>query len=616
MTARLHPLLMVALTTCNEPRTGPIMDAPIRQLDASVITDAGARRAAVDARLSPGTLDGLDALPTNPNPVARPTCGGGPSQHNDRAEDTPKRRDAGTRFTDAGSPPLETNPPRFAMAPRLSQNPNPWAPLVLLLEYATDSATNGTVVISGGGEQWTITPPRGPNVMLPLAGLKPSEMYRITVSAENEHGVAKADPMTWTTPALPADFPTLEVTNAIVELAEPGMTLVAPRYYNPEFRAPIVLVDNEGVVRWYYNDPDFPVLEDLRFSNGEFLFISSPCVITSVDVLGNRTRTWFAANNVTGCSAPTEAVSVPLLAFHHEAARLPNYDIVTLSGEIRQIDGYPTSVDDPDAPEADAMALCSAISEFTSNGLLTKYIALADLLDPLRVGRGSLGGPWASTFSDGPLLQDWDHANAVTFDSATNAYYVSLRNQDAVVKIDRATEELRWILGTPSNWRDPWAEKLLVPVGEVTWPYHQHAVEVNPLGIALYDNGNYRASAYEPYDSEATFSRAVIFSVDEASMTVSQVWEYGAPEAPLAVFSPSMGDADYLPQTGNMLITHSVLSDRAGNVSAKVVEVTRTGEEVFVLEVRAPWASTPTSATLYRAARVPDLRLTDARAEE
>ena len=132
---------------------------------------------------------------------------------------------------------------------------------------------------------------------------------------------------------------------------------------------------------------------------------------------------------------------------------------------------------------------------------------------------------------------------------------MSLRHQDAQVKVDR-TGAARWILGPHGGWNEPWRDRLLQPQGDLEWPYHGHGVEVTPAGtILLFDNGNNRALPFdEPMPSEDSYSRAVEYAVDEEALTVRQAWAYPGPDAE-PFYSSFLSDADWLPRTGNVLIT-------------------------------------------------------------
>jgi len=87
----------------------------------------------------------------------------------------------------------------------------------------------------------------------------------------------------------------------------------------------------------------------------------------------------------------------------------------------------------------------------------------------------------------------------------------------------------------------------------------------------------------------------VEYRVDEAAGTFGEVWSYGLDER---LFSGSLGDADALPQTDNVLITWGNVKDDPRG-TARVQEVTRAGETVFDLWLPA--------GTLFRTERVPGL---------
>jgi len=79
-----------------------------------------------------------------------------------------------------------------------------------------------------------------------------------------------------------------------------------------------------------------------------------------------------------------------------------------------------------------------------------------------------------------------------------------------------------------------------------------------PYGtLLLFDNGNRRAS---PFDGNPlvyafdNFSRGVEFRIDEDLMTVEMIWEYGE-FIPERLYSFFISDADWLPATGNRLMT-------------------------------------------------------------
>ena len=140
---------------------------------------------------------------------------------------------------------------------------------------------------------------------------------------------------------------------------------------------------------------------------------------------------------------------------------------------------------------------------------------------------------------------------------------------------------------------------------------------ITPTGnILLFDNHNFGASPFDgnpQIDATQNVSRAVEYAIDEESMEVSQVWEYtGSFDDRL--YAGFVGDADWMPETGNVLIDfggtsyiggQSTSSLGLGDVVARVVEVDHKtpAEKVFDLMVFNP----ADRVSVYRAERIPSL---------
>ncbi|MBN1610888.1 MAG: aryl-sulfate sulfotransferase [Polyangiaceae bacterium] len=502
--------------------------------------------------------------------------------------------------------------PAFSVQAVFRGNDNPAVPQAGILELETEVEADLFVKVAGGGEQWSLARPAATKFREPIVGLKPDTRYALSAILKTEEASVYAGPLVWSTPPLPIDFPPMDVAISDAAQMEPGLTEFNPWVgvnEDDDFRAPLVMVDHEGVVRWYYEG--YRVFDDhRRLSNGNFLFTPDQCVLVEVDVLGHLVRSWYSANHPVQCEVPEGSVPVPIDSVHHEMTMLPNGDLLVLSTEARWVDHFPTSEDDPDAPTERAYVVGCVIVQFTAAGEIVKRISLMDLLDPTRIGRNSLmeAYPWEVALyygeREGVPAHDWDHANALVYEESSDSYYVSLRHQDAVIKVRRSDESLTWILGTPSNWRSPWTERLLSPVGSLEWPYHQHAVQVTADGIGMYDNGNYRAAAYETPGTE--YSRAVLYAVDEEAMTVEQRRSYGEPSGADSFFSSAMGSAEWLPSTGNVLLANAVLATKPfDRVYAQVLEVAPDGTRLFELNVRGKAGS---MYLMHRGRRVPDLR--------
>ena len=250
--------------------------------------------------------------------------------------------------------------------------------------------------------------------------------------------------------------------------------------------------------------------------------------------------------------------------------------------------------------------------ELSSDGNLLNTWKLTDILDPTRIGFDSLNSR--------PAGFDWAHANAVLHDPGDDSIIVSVRHQDAIVKFSRSTGNLEWILGNHDNWPSEFQPFLLAPVGApFEWQYHQHAQMITPSGtLLLFDNGNYRASPFDgsaPTPDYLNYSRAVEYAIDEEKMEVRQIWEYGA-QIQQSYYSTSQSDADWMKDTGNVLITSSATS-WLGGVSSKnlgmgkwhtrIIEVDHKTPAEKVFEMAIFNTTQNSEIRSYRSERIPDL---------
>ena len=506
----------------------------------------------------------------------------------------------------------------------LADPPSARAPLAARLTLSTNEPSVITLTIDDGNRRWSVTPSSelGVDHSVLVLGLRPDATHEVVVTATDAAGNQTASaPVAIVTDPLPDDFPPIEMKVSDPERSEPGVTLMAVRSWSgsEEGGTFLILVDVAGRVVWYRSVTD-SVGYVSRLRNGNLMYMETlggvRGAISEIDMLGNTVARWHP--RALADADLENSTLVDTDTFHHDVVELPSGNLVALSSEMRTYEGYPTSETDPNAPTTTRDVAGDTIVEFQRDGTIVREWKLLDLFDPYRVGYGSLSsGYWRATYSrimDAPDLADWAHANALMYDEQDDAFLVSLRLQDAVVKIDSETSEVAWILGPHGGWNTPWDGRLLAPQGELEWAYHGHGAKVTDRRTILqFDNGNERTTAFgKRMPVEDSYSRAVEFSVDEATMTVRQVWAYGPDDE--RFFSSFQGDADLLPTTGNVLITDGARFrdiERDGSIDprahnwVRIVEVTHTtpAEKVFELVID----DDESSWTAYRAERLPSL---------
>ncbi len=376
----------------------------------------------------------------------------------------------------------------------------------------------------------------------------------------------------------------------------------------------IIGIDRSGDVVFQLR-LDAPTQDVRLHPNGNIFYSQTGAgLINEIDRSGRHLRRWHAAGKWRDKAPPTGSIAIDMARVRHTIDVLPNGNLLLLSNEPRRFEDWPGSDTDPDAPRETAVVVGDIVLEVALSGKIERQWHILDILDPYRICYGSRRTTTVNR--DIPNSNDWAHANCASYDGRDDSILVSLRTQDCIVKIDRASGELKWILGAPENWRQPWSEKLLTPKGTLQWQYHQHDCSVTPAGTILcFDNGNHRATPFDPPMPEAeSYSRAVEFTIDEDARTVAQVWSYGE-TASDRLFACFQGGARRLPETGNTFVTYGGVATMDGVPTAdnangfgraRLIEVSPKGEVLFDLWVDSSAQEHPISLSVFRAEHIPE----------
>ncbi len=537
--------------------------------------------------------------------------------------------DSTTTATTAAATPTTAAAPLTVSAVTVTPNPN--STLSASLSFTTSTPATIELDIVGPGSDRTETAQTDASTdhTIPAVGMRPTSTYTLTVEATDATGqTASAEPVTFTTGALPGDIPTFTVTSDPTKMA-PGITLfpITGRAAPPPMAgqpAPnlglLVGVDSEGSIVWYHEAPS-PIGDARMLANGDILYEYNDMGAREIDILGNVVREWagrlelgrLATDQYGRTIAGPNAIPVDTDSMHHEINPLPNGDIITISTELHDVGGFtqPMCGEAPEQFTGTYQLISDVIVEFEPDtGKVVHEWHLADYFHPQTNPADSNICPFAPAFAVPVFMyaafgdvKDWTHANAVVYDPKRNALLVSVRHLNAVLAIKYEDDangksgDVLWRLG-------PGGDFTLAGPGELQ--YHQHAVEVQDDGsILLYDNGNDRpgTDANSPDVNQHPYSRAVLFSLDDSNKTVTQKWEMRSVIDGRPLYAFFVGDADHQPN-GNILIDNGGITDPAGE-SALITEVTPTGAEggTVVLSLRVDGGG----SFVYRARRVPSL---------
>ncbi|MFM9972588.1 MAG: aryl-sulfate sulfotransferase [Burkholderiales bacterium] len=461
----------------------------------------------------------------------------------------------------------------FVEAPAVSRNPNPRAPLAAVLRYRADADARVSVEIDDGKNKWRVAfPSQGHEVSLPIAGLRADRIHHFRIELTDTGGAQTAAQTDYRTPPLPPapmDFPPVQKIKAEPARMEPGITLLSVRRQSfgrdvmqtknqarfSRAWGMILAIDAEGEVVWFYQS-DRRIAGIDRLPNGNIFATHVDFTVMEIDLLGNAVRQWSPALQPGG--ARPGSIPIDARSMHHQPKVLPNGNFLSLNAFARELPNYYTSEFDSDAPRRTQPVVGDEIIEFTPTGEVVWRWNTFEHLDPYRIGYNTFNAYWH--VRGFPHHLDWTHGNGVTMDPRDGNIIVSLRIQDAVLKIDRSSGEIIWILGTHDGWSEKYRAKLLHPIGNLRWPFHGHNPRVTPQGtIVMFDNGIFQARPFaQALPPNKTYSRGVEYLVDEKAMTATQLWASDTQLNEDSHNSWAMGDAHRLPKTDNMLVVYSI----------------------------------------------------------
>lgn len=343
---------------------------------------------------------------------------------------------------------------------------------------------------------------------------------------------------------LPADFP---VSTAERRGAQEALGyLVTPVVFHPGTRYAAVL-DARGTPIWWTAPSDGAI--DLKTLPGGLLAWSR----FFAGVAGLSPDGAYEVHRPDGTLVRTITVEPPLTTDHHDLQLLPGGNVLLIGYRPRA--GADLS---PWSGPADATVLDPVVQEIRPDGSLAWEWDGQDDLTPAESARllALQVIPAPVPGAGGTSWYDTAHPNSVAPDG--DGILVSLRNADAVYRIDRATGDVDWKLGGT-----PTAASLTVIGDPLDGALGgQHDARRLPDGtISVFDNGSLRGRP----------PRVARYAVDPVARTATLVSAFEDPAVPS---SPCCGSARRLPG-GHWVV--------AWGGTPRFTETTADGTVVFAL---------------------------------
>ncbi|MCP3032079.1 aryl-sulfate sulfotransferase [Halobacillus sp. A1] len=460
--------------------------------------------------------------------------------------------------------------------PLVVDDPYGVAPLTALAIFDTDESQEITVTVEGESEEQNISKKiEGFNNehKIPILGLYPDQENTVVLEGETEDGEIIESNISINTDPLPDDFLENEVIEAQQEKMEKGLTFIIPSggyAYG---------IDSMGDVRWYSSLPNSHVFQ--RLENDKLVFLTQKVeqsnqynLILEMDMLGQVSfGSYIDVTNFDSWGV-----------VHHDVIELPNDNFLATDHDGS---GY---IED-DMVEIDRQS-----------GEMVDELNMRDIF-PEQVYEDYDG----ASAEEG----DWFHQNAVWYDDTGDDILVSSRHQDAIIDMSYPEGEIDWILAAHEGWPEELEDKLLEPQGEdFKFPGGPHAImtlpdqdeQENTMDVLLFDNNIAVIRGDEETSEE--YSRAVQYRINTEEMTVEEVWSYGE-ERGKDFFSNIVGDADYLQETGNRLITSGHAFEDGDELHSRILETTDDQEAEVVYELKVTGFKEGESRQVYRSERMP-----------
>lgn len=359
-------------------------------------------------------------------------------------------------------------------------------PTILTVTWTTDPATTGSVSFGettayGGSTASEATPSTSHSAV--VHGLAAGTDWHLRPVGNGEGGPDQA----WTTGAAPSALPILTVTGDPEAL---GGYLVLPI---DGATYAVAIVDGQGRYVWWHEAEEGFLITRAILSHDGTSVIYAQVGTEDYGPDGHLVRVPINGGAAT-------VVDMPYLT--HDFVELPDGTLACLTKDLRD------------------NVVGDRIVEVAPDGTRGVVWSVFDYFNP---------ASFEIDDSDGT----WTHANALDYDEVDDAWYISLRNLDTILKADRSTRQLLWrLMPDQPNF---------TYIGGATPTENQHQFELLPDGgLLVFDNGSESAGS----------SRVVEYTLNETGNTVSEAWSYVA-TPPLYVYA--LGDVARLEDDRTMV---------------------------------------------------------------
>lgn len=464
--------------------------------------------------------------------------------------------------------------------PLIVLNPFSTCPLSALIKFRTEEECSVTVFIEEDIKKEFKAIKM--NHEIPILGLMENKDNCIRLVCNYKNNKQKEFVHYVKTPKLPKGYPNIELVTCDESHMYDGM--IAMSLGRSEGVKTVEhlysIIDNKTRVRWIYTGTSCHVF--MRLKNGNII-VDAPI---SSGICGAYTTAGFIEIDMLGKIINFFPIKYGL---HHDVIELPNENFLAITQRENTKQDLLVEIDRKSK---------EVINEWDFREILD--FNRETVIDKISVNH--------------PL--DWLHLNSLVYDEESNSIIASSRNQSTVVKFNKDTSEIKWILAPHYGWKEEFRKYLLTPIGDdFEWNYAQHTPSLTSEGnLVIFDNGNFRSYKLEDAVlAHNNYSRAVEYQINEENMTVKQVWQYGK-ERGNELYCPYLGAVRILENNNRLICFGGITKDIFGNpiddmksnrMKNQITIIETTGEKVvFEIKLKDTDITKPIGYKCYRAEKI------------
>lgn len=463
--------------------------------------------------------------------------------------------------------------------PYIKLNPFEVCPLTAILKFKTEESCEVTLTIE---DDIKIEFKDNINHDIKILGLLPNHNNKITITCKYSDCRECEYIHYIKTEQLPDEYPVLELIKSDIEKMETGMRAISLGQSEgvKTVKHLYSIIDEKARVRWIYTGVSCHIFDKLANGN---IIVDAPI---SSGICGAYTAAGFIEMDFLG--RIINYYNIPN-GLHHDVIEIPNGNFLAITQRENTKQDLLVEIDRNSK---------EVINEWDFRKILD--FERETVIDKISVNH--------------PL--DWLHLNSLVYNEKDDSIIASSRNQSTVVKFDKSTKEIKWILAPHYGWKEEYKKYLLNPIGEnFEFSYAQHTpVLTNEGNLLIFDNGNFRSyNIEEAVLAHENYSRGVEYLIDEEAMTVKQVWQYGK-ERKHELYCPYLGAIRLLENNNRLMCFGGITKDIFGNPiddmksnrmknQVTIIE-TKDNEVVFEVKIKDRDITKPIGFKCYRAEKI------------